>query len=78
MSNVTLTLAIPKELKTEMNSITGVNWSEEVRTMLKERIERMKTLKKLDEALKGSKLTTSDIDEISAKIKKASRQKHNK
>jgi uncharacterized small protein (DUF1192 family) len=76
MGNVTLTLAIPKELKNEMSELKGINWSEEARVLLKDRIERLKALRKLDHALKDSKLSLSDIDEISAKIKKAVSQKH--
>jgi len=76
VGNVTLTLSIPKELKSEILSLKGVNWSEETRSFLKTRVERLKALRKLDLALKESKLTDSDIDEISAKIKKGISQKH--
>ena len=76
MSNVTLTLSISKELKSEMSELKGINWSEETRSFLKNRVERLKALRKLDVALKESKLSDSDIDEISAKIKKGISQKH--
>jgi len=74
--NVTLTLSIPAELKNELNELKGVNWSEETRTFLVGRVERLKSLKLLDEALKDSKLTPAAIDEISKKINKGIAKKH--
>ena len=45
MEKATLTLAIPPKLKDEMNEIKGVNWSEETRQFLQERVQKLKLLK---------------------------------
>ena len=40
MGSATLTLAIPDKLKKEISEIKGVNWSEETRQFLEERVKR--------------------------------------
>ena len=68
MKNATLTLSIPRELKEEMTEIKGINWSQETRQFLEERIKRLKVLQKLDTLTKNSSLTEKDVLEISKKI----------
>lgn len=70
MDNATLTLSISKELKYEMNEIKGVNWSEETRQFLQERVKKIKLLQKLDEITKNSRLTEKDVVEFGRKINK--------
>ena len=68
MRNSTLTLSIPARLKNELREVKGVNWSEETRIFLEERVKRLKALKKLDELTKNSKITDEEILELSRKI----------
>ena len=65
---------LPMVYKTRQSQLLD----QEVREFLKQRVERLKTLKKLDESLKDSKITLSDVDEISAKIKKGLAEKYDK
>ena len=76
MENATLTLSVPKKLKKEMNEIRGVNWSEETRQFLEERIKRLKVLKKLDELTKNSDLTEEDVIDFGDKIKMGIAKRH--
>lgn len=77
MGDATLTLSVSKKLKQEMNDLRGINWSEETRQFLEQRIERLKALKKLDKLLKNSKLTEKDVEELGAKIKAGIAARHN-
>ena len=72
----TLTLAVPDKLKKDMNELKGVNWSEETRQFLGDRVRRLKALKKLDELTKDSELTEEDVLEIGEKIKKGIARRH--
>ncbi len=76
MDNATLTLSIPKRLKREMNDIRGINWSEESRQFLEDRVKRMRTLRKLDELTKNSKLTDEDVIAFGRKVNAGIFQKH--
>ncbi len=76
MGNATLTLAIPDKLKKEISEIKGVNWSEETRQFLEERVKRLKILKKLDELTKDSDLTEEDVVEFGDKIKRGIAKRH--
>jgi hypothetical protein len=68
LKNVTLTLAVPKKLKEELNELKEINWSEETRQFLEKRVKRLMLLKKLDEATQNSTLTEEDVIEIGRKI----------
>ena len=70
MEKATLTLAVPKRLKKEMQEVKGVNWSEETRQFLEERVKRLKLLKKLDELTKNSTLTEEDAIAFGRKVNK--------
>ncbi len=61
MGNVSLTVAIPEKLKKELNELTGINWSEETRQFLEERVNRLKLLRRLDKLTKNSELTEDDV-----------------
>ena len=76
MGSATLTLAIPDKLKKELNEIKGVNWSEERRQFLEERVKRLKILKKLDELTKNSDLTEEDVIEYGRKINEGIARRH--
>jgi len=76
MGNATLTLAVPEKLKKELKEIKGVNWSEETRAFLKERVKRLKALKKLDELTKNSKITGEEILELSRRINAGIAKRH--
>lgn len=56
----TLTLSVPKRLKDELRKLNDVNWSEETRRFLEERVKRRKALQLLDELTKNSRLTEED------------------
>ena len=72
----TLTLAVPDKLKKELNGIKGVNWSEETRQFLEERVKRLKVLKKFDELTKNSDLTEEDAIEFGRKINEGIARRH--
>ncbi|MDO8624463.1 MAG: hypothetical protein Q7R47_00115 [Candidatus Diapherotrites archaeon] len=76
MANATFTLAISKELKKELGEIKGVNWSEETRRFLEERVKRVRLLRQLDELTKNSDLTEEDVLEIGRKINAEIAKKH--
>ena len=76
MGSATLTLAIPDKLKKEISEIKGVNWSEETRQFLEERVKRLKILKKLDELTKNSDLTEEDAIEFGRKINEGIARRH--
>ncbi len=66
----TITLSVSDELKKEMDSFKDINWSEVTREMLKDKIERLKLLKDVDEMLKDSKFTEEDALRLGMKVKK--------
>ncbi|VVB99141.1 Uncharacterised protein [uncultured archaeon] len=74
--SATLTLAISPSLKGELRELNWVNWSEETRRFLEERVRKLKLLKKLDTMTKDSRLTEEDIMEIGAKINKGIAKRH--
>ena len=76
MGSATLTLAIPDKLKREISGIKGVNWSEETRQFLEDRVKRLKILRKFDELTKDSDLTEEDVIEFGDKIKMGIAKRH--
>ncbi len=64
------------ELIKEMNELKGVNWSQETRQFLEQRIERLKVLHKLDELTKHSRLTEEDAVEMGREINRAIAKRH--
>ena len=65
---VTLTLAVPEELKDKMDHFPELNWSEIARQAFKEKIEDLEFLKKFKSR---SELTEKDALELGAKVSKA-------
>lgn len=65
---VSITLAVPEEMKSEMDSHPEMNWSEIARQAFR---EKLMILKKMDEILAKSKLTEKDALEIGRKVNKA-------
>lgn len=61
----TLTLAIPKELKSEMESLPELNWSEIARKAISKEIKEYKLFKSI---VSKSKLTEKDALELSRKV----------
>lgn len=65
---VSITLAVPQELKTEMDRHPELNWSEVARQAIREKIL---LLKKMDVLLARSTLTEHDALELGRKVNKA-------
>ena len=61
-----ITLSIPNEVRKEMKQFSEVKWSEVARKAI---VERLGTLRMAEELAKKSKLTESDVEEFSKKIK---------
>ena len=66
-----LTIAIPAELKKEIDELPEMNWSEILRGMLTERVKRLILLKKLDKMLENSELTEEDTIRLGRTVKKS-------
>ena len=64
---VSITLAVPVELKTEMDRHPEMNWSEIARQAIR---EKLTLLKKMDILLSKSKLTENDTLELGRKVNK--------
>ncbi len=67
ISMVNMTLAVPKELKKEMDEYPWVNWSEIARIAFKNRV---KELRILDEFRSDSEMTEEDAIELGRKVNK--------
>ena len=76
MGNATLTLSVSDKLKREMSEIKSVNWSEETRAFLQDRVKRLRLLQKLDEITKNSQLTERDVIELGRKINAGIAKRH--
>ena len=67
MTNVTFTIALPKELKEKMKKVKNVNWSEVARKAFEEeirKIERIKASEEIDKLRKESKVEWNGVEEI--------------
>ena len=67
-----MTLAIPEELKKEMDEVKFVNWSEVARAAFKEKLTQFQLFQKI---VSKSKLTQKDADELSRKINRAASER---
>ena len=63
----TLTLAVPDEMKKEMDSFPEMNWSEVARQAFKQKLEDMEFLRKFKEK---SKLTEADALRLGKEVSK--------
>ncbi len=62
-----LTLAIPDDLKRELDSMPEINWSEVARAAIRERAAQYKKLQEL-QAIARANLTDKDIKELADKV----------
>ncbi|HNV01592.1 MAG TPA: hypothetical protein PKK60_04155 [archaeon] len=68
MSNPTLTLAISKEMKNQLNKYPEINWSEETRKFLNNKLESLKLTKKIETLIENNKNNAKTIDEALQKL----------
>ncbi len=73
MTNITL--AIGDELHDRMKQHSEIRWSEVVRKSIQQKVEMLDAM---DMIARKSKLTKSDVDEISRKIKRETFDELNK
>lgn len=64
-----ITLSISKELKSKLDELPELNFSESMRQFLAEKVKRALLLKKLDKMLENSELTEEDCLKLGNKIK---------
>jgi len=64
---VTMTLAVPKELKSEMETFKEINWSEVARQAFKQKIRDLKILQKFKS---DSELTEEDAIKLGREVNK--------
>lgn len=69
----TLTLAMPEELKKEMDEAKEINWSEVARNAIREKLSQLKILKSISAK---SKLTEKDALELGKKINKSLHERY--
>jgi hypothetical protein len=69
---VSITLAIPKEMKKEMELYQEINWSAVAREAIR---RKLLILREMDELLKNSKLTEKDTIILGRKITKKAAKK---
>ena len=62
-----LTLAIPDDLKRELDSMPEINWSEVARAAIRERAAQYKKLQEL-QTIARANLTDKDIKELADKV----------
>ena len=70
---VNMTLAVPKELKQEMDDFPEINWSEVARAAFKRKIDALRIIK---EFTSESELTEQDAIELGRKVNKALRKRY--
>lgn len=71
----TMTLAVPSDLRKQMDRFPVINWSEVARQAF---LQCIKELQLLESITKDSKLTDKDVQELSHKIKHAIAKRHEK
>jgi hypothetical protein len=64
---VTMTLAVPKELKKKMDSFPEINWSEVARQAFRRKVEDLEILRKFT---RESTLTEKEALELGAELSK--------
>lgn len=70
---VNMTLAVPKELKEEMDDFPEINWSEVARIAIKRKIEALRILREFSSE---SELTEEEALELGRKVNKALRKRY--
>ena len=71
----TLTLAIPKELKSKMDSLPELNWSEIARKAISKEVKEYNLFKSI---VAKSKLTEKDALELGRKVNKSLHERYEK
>ena len=71
----TLTLAIPKELKSKMDSLPELNWSEIARKAISKEAREYELFKSI---VSKSKLTEKDALELGRKVNKSLHERYEK
>ena len=71
----TLTLAIPKELKSKMDSLPELNWSEIARKAISKEVKEYNLFKSI---VAKSKLTEKDALELGRKVNKSLHKRYEK
>ena len=66
-----ITIAVPAELKKEMDKLAEVNWSAVTREFLADKVKRLALLKKMDKMLESSELTDEDCIRLGREAKKS-------
>ncbi len=70
---VNLTLAVPVEMKKEMDEFPEMNWSEVARQAFRDKLRDLKFIKKFRSK---SKLTEEDTIELGRKVSRAVAKRH--
>ena len=70
---VNITLSVPEDIKKMMDGYSEVKWSEVARKAI---IQKLATLRRLDELSKTSQITDKDIEEMEHLIKRRVAKKH--
>jgi hypothetical protein len=70
---VSITLAVPEELKMEMDSFPEINWSAVARGAIK---RRLLLLEKFKEFTKGSEFTEEDALQLGREVAKKAMARH--
>jgi len=70
---VSVTLAVPKEMKVEMDRHPELNWSEIARQAIRQKID---LFKKMDILLAKSRLTEKDALELGKKVNSVAAKKY--
>ena len=68
-----LTLAIPNDLRVKMKQFPEINWSEVARQAI---AEKMRTLEQMQQLLRHSRLTDSDVLALGRQVKRRVSQRH--
>jgi hypothetical protein len=69
---VNMTLAIPEELKKQMDGMKFINWSEVAREAFKKQIDEYTLFMQI---VSKSKLTQKDADELGRKVNRAASER---
>ncbi len=72
---VSITLAVPPELKADMDKHPELNWSEVARRAIKDKLE---LLKKMDKLLENSTLAEEDAIQLGRKVNKGLAKRYRK
>jgi preprotein translocase subunit Sec63 len=73
MANIVL--SIPNDLQAEMRQFPKVKWDEVARKAIISRLDSLKSLERMNQIAKKSKLTQKDINELSRKINASANKK---